>query len=157
GSGSNATYLSAPIEWYAGDWHFVGLTYSTTNSALYLDGELMTNSTAVTVLPGSNVLTNGFFIGSDSTGFAQARGLFDDIYTFSNALSATDIENIYGVQAYNFFLSPFNFSIGAAASSPSYTSGGWYAITGPGVLTWVTNVANCVSNANVWLTNVTAV
>jgi hypothetical protein len=159
-AGSQATYLSAPIAWNTNEWHFLGLTYSPTNSALYLDGELVTNGTAVTVFPGSNALTGGLFIGSDTYGFAQARGLFDDIYTFGNPLSETDIRNIYNSQYVDYLLNPYNYfmrpSIVSAPSSPSYTSSGWYAITGPGVLTWVTNMTSCVTSSNVWLTNITA-
>ena len=34
--GSQAIYLSAPIDWPTNKWHLLALTYSATNSALYL-------------------------------------------------------------------------------------------------------------------------
>lgn len=157
-TGSNATYLSVPITWNTNEWHFIGLTYSATNSALYLDGKIATNGVGVTVLPGASVLTNGFFIGSDKNGFAQARGLFDDIYTFGSSLTRTDMVNIYGSQAYDYFLNPYNIAtanIASAPSSPTYT-GTWDAITGPGFLLWVTNTASCTTSSNVWITNMVA-
>jgi hypothetical protein len=107
-TGSNAVYLSATIAWNTNEWHFIALSYSATNTALYLDGFLATNGAGLTVLPGTNVITNGFFIGSDSTGFEQSRGLFDDIYTFGNPIDADDAENIYDSQFYDFFLNPYN-------------------------------------------------
>ena len=43
GDGSTTTYLTAPISWTTNYWHFIALTYSATNTALYLDGALATN------------------------------------------------------------------------------------------------------------------
>lgn len=107
-TGSNAVYLSAPIAWNTNEWHFVALSYSATNTALYLDGLLATNGSGLTVLPSANVITNGFFIGSDSTGFEQSRCMFDDVYTFPNPITADDAENIYDNQFFDFYLSPYN-------------------------------------------------
>ena len=108
GTGSNAVYIFAPIAWNTNDWHFIEVSYSATNTALYLDGFLATNGPGLTVLPGTNAITNGFFVGSDSTGFAQSRGLFDDIYTYGSPISADDAVNIYYSQFYEFFLNPYN-------------------------------------------------
>lgn len=110
-TGSNAIYLSAPITWNTNEWHFIAMSYSATNTALYLDGFPATNGPGVTVLPGTNAITNGFFVGSDSTGFAQSRGQFDDIYTFENPIDADDAENIYDGQFYDFFLNPYNMRL----------------------------------------------
>ena len=44
GDSSLVTYLSAPIGWNTNEWHFVALAYSATNSALYLDGALVTRT-----------------------------------------------------------------------------------------------------------------
>ena len=57
-----------PISWTTNYFHFIALTYSPTNTALYLDGVLATNGPGVTVYPGPDVLTNGFIIGSDNNG-----------------------------------------------------------------------------------------
>src|SRR4029078_9647415 len=55
---------------------------------------------------------------------------------------------------------PYNFEMLSALpsgpSTPAYTSGGWYAMTGSGFLQWI-NTTTCASNASLWLTNVTAV
>src|SRR5258708_6172871 len=72
-NGSEAIYLSAPIAFTTNRWHMIALTYSATNSALYVDGALATNGTSLTYWPGPDVLTNGFYVGSDSNGVAQAR------------------------------------------------------------------------------------
>jgi hypothetical protein len=77
------TWVSAPISWTTNYFHFVALTYSATNTALYLDGVLATNGPGVTVYPGQNALTNGFYIGGDESGLYQGQGLFDLVATYN--------------------------------------------------------------------------
>ncbi len=75
-SNSVATiYVSAPISWCANSYHEVAVTYST-NSTLYLDGQFAASGGPVTIVPATNTWTNGFFIGSDSAGYEQFRGIF---------------------------------------------------------------------------------
>src|SRR6266567_8075406 len=59
GDGALTTYLSAPIDWATNVWHMLALTYSSTNTALYLDGQLSATGLAVSVFPGPAVRTNG--------------------------------------------------------------------------------------------------
>jgi hypothetical protein len=66
----------------------ISLTYSISNSALYLDGVMVAAGDAFSIRPGSDVLTNGFLIGSDSNGVAQAHGQFEDLSTSSYARDA---------------------------------------------------------------------
>jgi hypothetical protein len=76
-NGAGTNYLTCPISWTAGSWHLIGLTYTATNSILYVDGQFATNGIGVLYPPNQYVLTNsGFFIGSDYSGNAQARGEF---------------------------------------------------------------------------------
>ncbi len=97
GDGAVATYLSAPIDWGSNEWHMVAVTYSPTNSALYLDGTLAASGPGVTVYPGLDVLANGFVVGSDyETALAQARGTFDDLATYDFPLDAQTIASLYG-------------------------------------------------------------
>ena len=91
-SGTTTTYLSAPISWTTNYFHFIALTYSATNTALYLDGALATNGPGVTVYPGPDALTNGFYIGSDTSGVYQAHGLFDTVATYNYPLNSNDVQ-----------------------------------------------------------------
>lgn len=154
---NGSTYaLSAPIAWTTNRWHFIALTYSSTNTALYLDGELATNGAGLTFWPGYNVLTNGFYFGSDNTGVEQAHGMFDDIATYTGPLDAGTIEGAYDLYSIYFFLNPANFAnIMSAPSTPSSIPS-YDAITGAGYLQWVTNASSCSYSTNVWITNVTA-
>jgi hypothetical protein len=125
---------------------------------LYLDGKLAATGSNVTVFPTPNALTNGFFIGSGPNGFAQSRALFDDIYTFGNALSDTDVENIYNDQYFDIFLNPNNPSPHIGSAPSSATNGPIFnAVTGSGFLTAIsTNTSGCITSSNVWITNFTA-
>jgi len=159
-SGTLTTYLTAPIAWKTNYFHFIVLTYSVTNTALYLDGGLITNGPGLTVYPGPDALANGFFIGSDSSGVFQAQGLFNSVTTYNVPLDAGTVQQLFS-SGYNYYLmSPWNtamFSIVSAPYTPS-TSSTPDVITGAGYLQTVGSVTpNYSTNANtVWITNITA-
>jgi hypothetical protein len=96
-TGSGTNYLSAPISWTSNQWHFVALTYSVTNTALYLDGQLATTGAGMSIWPGSTALANGFFIGGDDYGLTQAHGTFDDIYTYNVVVDSGTISNTFSL------------------------------------------------------------
>lgn len=161
-SGTYSNYLSAPISWTTNYFHFVVLTYSATNTALYLDGALATNGPPLTVYPGQTALANGFFIGSDSNGVYQAQGLFNDVVTYNVPMDANTIQAIFNQEYAYYMMSPWNtamFKLISASSSPSFTATSYSAITGAGNLQWAGNAPVCVSGTNamqVWFTNITA-
>jgi hypothetical protein len=160
-SGTATTYVSAPIAWTTNYFHFVVLTYSATNTALYLDGVLVTNGSPLTVYPGPDVLANGFYIGSDSNGVYQADGLFNDIVTYNVPLDAATIQEIFTSEYTWYEISPWNsamFNIVSAPSTPSTNAVTPDVITGAGDLQWDGAVTPIYStNANlVWITNITA-
>jgi hypothetical protein len=156
--GSGATYLSAPISWnITNRWHLITLTYSDKNTSLYLDDELVTNGAPLAYWPGPEVLTNGFFIGSDSHGSQQAHGMFDDLTTYDYEIGYKEVESEYwwgNTWAYANPMNHANFSSAPSQPSAALT---YNAITGSGYLTPVsTNSAGCVTNSNIWITNVVA-
>lgn len=157
--GTGISYLSAPIDWdITNRWHYIVLTYCSTNTSLYLDGELATTGSGMSIWPSTSVLSNGFILGSDSTGLAQARGMFDDLATYNHALAASSINGEFVSRKIVYYMNPANpanlVSSGdyVPSSSPSY----YNAITGSGSLQFVGTAATCTSNTNVWITNVTA-
>ena len=160
-SSNFCTYVTAPISFTTNYWHFIAFTYSTTNTALYIDGELATNGPAITNYPGTEALANGFFIGSDSNGVYQAQGMIDDMYTYNTPLDPDTISGLFNEYNFYYFANPLNHAeIISAGSSPSTNSYQPDAITGTGNLQLV-GTGNCNYNATnpytVWLTNVTAV
>jgi len=160
-SGNYSNYLATPIAWTTNYFHFIALTYSATNTALYLDGTLATNGPPLTVYPGPDAMTNGFFIGSDSGGDYQAHGLFNNVVTYAVPLDEATIQQIFNWEYIYYAINPNNVAmsrISSASSTPSYTPA-YNAITGQGGLLFVTNTADCVSGTNafqVWMTNITA-
>jgi hypothetical protein len=149
------TWVSAPVSWTTNYFHFVALTYSATNTALYLDGVLATNGPGVTVYPGQNALTNGFYIGSDESGLYQGQGLFDLVATYNYPLDSNDVQTIYQWEAPTYNINPFNavmFSIISAPSTPSYTPQ-FNVITGQGNLQWDGAASTCSYSTNIWITN----
>jgi hypothetical protein len=159
-SSSLTTYFSAPISWTTNYFHFVAVTYSATNTALYLDGVLITNGPGVTVYPGLDVLTNGFIIGSDNTGLYQANGMFNTVETYNYPLNSNDVQTIFNWNYTMYEISPWNTAMANIVSAPSNpsTSPTPDVITGAGYLQWDGSVTPIYStNANqVWITNVTA-
>jgi len=159
-SSSITTYLSVPIAWTTNYFHFVALTYSATNTALYLDGVLATNGPPLTVYPGPDVLANGFYIGSDSNGVLQAHGLFNTVATYNYPLDSNTVQQIFNWDYSIYMISPWNIpymdSIVSAPSNPSGSPAVYDAITGPGSLQLVSSASNCVTSSNVWITNVVA-
>jgi hypothetical protein len=107
-NGYSTNYLSAPISWNAGDFHEITVTYSVTNSSLFLEGQFVTNGPGITVLPSASVLSNGFSIGSDgnSTGFLQSRGVYNAIFTYDYTLDAATISNNYAYESQNVYPLP---------------------------------------------------
>lgn len=162
GDGAVYTNLSVPIDWATNAWQFVALTYTPTNLTLYTNGVLATNTPGLAVYPGLDVLTSGFWIGSDSSGILQMHGWMDDLYTYSYALDSTTVNNIYQWFYGLYVIYPYNnvmsdALIQSGTSSPAYVPQ-FDAITGQGNLTPIsTNTSSCVSSTQVWITNLTAI
>jgi hypothetical protein len=159
-SSSFTTFLSAPISWTTNVFHFVALTYSPTNTTLYLDGAFVTNGAPLTVYPSASVLANGFFIGSDSNGIYQAHGLFNTVATYNYPLDSNDVATIYDWEAGIYRMNPFNVAMAqifSAGSDPSDSPTVYDAITGQGALQLVGSASSCSDGAsayNIWITNV---
>jgi hypothetical protein len=158
---SNCYTLSTPIDWTTNRFHFIALTYSSTNVSLYVDGALATNDpTGLTVWPSQDVLTNGFYLGSDSNGVLQAHGWFDDLRTYNVSVDSDTINRYFNNQKFPYWMNPankgndFNIPSGVTAlvAFAPYTP----VFSGPGNLIWVTNASSCVTSSNVWITDVVA-
>lgn len=156
-NGASTNYLTVPISWTSNQWHNLALNYSSSNTALYIDGSLATNGPGMTIWPATNVLTNGFFIGSDETGAAQFHGRISAFTTYSYPLDANTIQAVFTLSS--LFYGFYDASVATLPSAPSTAVFGtnFEAITGLGNLIPVsTNTSGCVANSSVWITNVTA-
>lgn len=156
-AGDATNYLSVPIVWTTNQWHFIALTYSSNSTALYIDGNLATNGAGVSILPGTNVLSSGIYIGSDTNGNSQAHGIFDDIYTYSIPLNAGVISSTFDNEEFPFVVNPFNIlgnadAIHSASSAPAVVPT-FNAISGGGNLQTLILSSGCGNSTNVWMTN----
>jgi hypothetical protein len=155
-NGSQATYFSAPVDFKTNRWHHLAVTYDSTNCDLYVDGELVTNGLPIAYWPGSGVVTNGFTIGSDTSGLLEAHGMFDDVATYAYPLDAQAVAGEFFAGEVYFLLNPMNAANLTQAPSEPVTTPVFEAITGSGFLTPIATNATCVSSSNVWMTNVSA-
>ena len=155
--GTSAVYLSAPVTWTTNYWRWIALTYSSTNSSLYVDGTLLTNGPGVTVWPPQSVTTNGFWIGSRSDGSNVSRGMFDDLETFNYVMSPQTISNWFGSVGVSFWANPLNpANLATAPYDMPVPAPGFRAIMGAGYLHLISSATNCATNSNIWMTNVIA-
>ena len=156
--GDSITYVSAPISFTTNSWHLLALTWTSTNTALYVDGNCLSNGPGITVLPSMAVISNGFAIGSDAqTGLLQMRGAMNSLYSYNFPLDPGVIDGEY-VLGQVFYLHESgalgNFT--NAPYSPGYSQIIDY-VSGQGYLEVIgTNTTTCFSSSNVWITNVTA-
>jgi hypothetical protein len=156
GNGNETNYITAPFDWVSNMFHLVVLTYSSTNAALYVDGNLLTNGPGVSVYPSLEVLSNGMWLGSDSTGSNQCHGIIDDVSTYNFPLDAGTISGMYVMNEIYYFGNPANALISQAPSQPE-TTPVFEAISGAGYLVAIsTNTSGCINSSNVWLTNTMA-
>lgn len=99
-NGQSTNYLAASVQWYAGEWHSVALTYSPSNSTLYVDGSDVADGVGVNLFPSVAVqLATGFAVGSDSTGGNLAQGSFDELKSYNYPLSAGQIADFYNAES----------------------------------------------------------
>jgi hypothetical protein len=155
--GSGATYLSAPIAWnITNRWHLIALTYSATNTSLYLDDELVTNGLPLKYWPPPDVLTNGFFIGSDNQGSQQAHGMFDDMTTYDYEIGYKEVDSEYWWGNTWAYANPMNSANFTSAPSTSSVTPVYVAVVGQGYLTNGVAASPCVTDSKVWITNVAA-
>jgi len=96
-SGSNQVVFDVPIDFDAGDWHEICVTYCVTNCCVFLEGQVVTNTGPINYFPSESDCTNyGIFVGSLSTnGECQAHGQFQDLETYDSPLSAEEIAQDY--------------------------------------------------------------
>jgi hypothetical protein len=151
-SNSESTvFVSAPISWPSNSIHLIGLAYST-NSTLYLDGQLAATGGPVTIVPATDVWTNGFFVGSDASGSEQARGIFWNLEFYnSNCFDSywiNDFERPFFTHAWLFISNAYYASQGTQGGS-----GADFAAAALGSLVPLGGGGGCASNNAVYMTD----
>jgi hypothetical protein len=157
GGGTQTNYLTAPVSLASNIWANVAVTYSATNTALYINGILTTNGPGMSIYPGSTTLSNGFFVGSDSSASNQFNGVLDDLASFNIPLDSNTVFATYSIYSFAYYGAPLFYpSLTNAPSTPTNTPV-FDVISGPGILQFVSNNASgCITSSNFWITNVVA-
>jgi hypothetical protein len=162
--GMGNTYsLSAPISWTTNYFHFIALTYSSTNVSLYFDGQLATNDPGgLSIWPGSSVISGGVYFGSDTNGNHLANGLFDLVQTYDSTLDSNAVQELFDSQIIYYELSPWNIPYMTSAQANGLPEDFTNStipdvITGAGDLQWDGVAANCAYNANPYYVSITNV
>ncbi len=156
GNGNQTNYLSAPISWSTNQFHLLALTYSSTNTALFIDGVVAARGPGVTIYPSPEVLSNGFWLGSDDTGTNQCHGILDDVSTYNWQLDSNTISAEFVLNELWYLYNSMNVANIVQAPFTPEVAPTFDAITGPGYLSVVSSNSGCGNNTNVWLTNTTA-
>src|SRR5260370_22420069 len=89
-------FMRMPLNGVSNQWHQIAVTYTQTNTGLYIDGVCLgTGAPGVYFFPDAIARSGGFSIGSTMGGTNQARGQFDEIETFNYPLASADIASAY--------------------------------------------------------------
>ncbi len=154
-SNSAATvFVSAPISWPSNSIHLIGFEYLT-NTLLYIDGQLAGTGGPVTIVPATNVWTNGFFVGSDGYGYEQARGIFWYLEFCDSNFFDPDWSDICND---SFFTNSWlHLSNEFAAWQAAQGGGGAdFAPSSPGILIPGGSSGDCVTGTAVYMTNMSS-
>ena len=106
GSDDGWAWLDATIFWTSNQWHQVAVTYSPTNTVLYIDGVLADNEDNIATVPTLDYFT----VGNDYYG-DPAMGRFDELDTFDYPLSADRIAVDYLASGVSSNVISFSFSV----------------------------------------------
>lgn len=83
-----AEVLRAEINWSAGGWHQVALSYSEHGTEIVVDGALVATGAGLLAVEPK---ISGLVIGSDWQGMSVAGGTFDEVLCFAEPMSAEDV------------------------------------------------------------------
>jgi hypothetical protein len=154
GAGDAEVYASAPISWTSNAFHQIGVEWTEWDCEIYLDGALAATGDGVIYVPTRSTWTNGFFIGSDNNGYEQARGAFWDMITWTEE---------YG----GWYTNAWPYVSNTIATWQGTLGGGGFGgmmgmssgfgmmmgSIGVGNLTPIGSSTNCITGANVYITN----
>lgn len=87
--------LQATVQWAAGDWHMLALSYTPTNTSLVIDGVTAATGLPFLSMPAQTRITAAIALGSTVTGDAPGQGQFDEVSGLGPAWQSTDFAFYY--------------------------------------------------------------
>lgn len=152
--------LSCGVEWAAGDWHLVALTYTATNTALFLDAELAASGAGLPAVPTNALPLSVLALGSGIDGTQTAEGQFEEFTASSRIATAASLQNYWAICFPLATLGPVSLEEDEARQQFISLSRGLglrtsfaLAGTGPSCL----DASLCGHGGQVYLTNLTSV
>jgi hypothetical protein len=94
-------YVEAPIaDWKAGNWYHLVLNYSSSETALFVNGKMSGRGSGLTTVPEAKVLAaEGFCVGSSPDGVNVIAGAFDEVRILAAPMSPEQIAARYSTLA----------------------------------------------------------
>ena len=90
-----ADLLQATVEWTAGEWHMLALSYTPTNTTLVIDGVVASTGAPVLPMPAQSRAAAVLALGSTVAGDAPAQGEFDEVAGLGPAWRPADLAFYY--------------------------------------------------------------
>jgi hypothetical protein len=94
-NGVQTNMLQAQVQFNSHTWYQIVLTYSTQQTALYIDGQILVTNVGLAYFPSNSIVQQGFNLGCNWDGTGQANGRFDELQTFNYVLSGTQVSSNY--------------------------------------------------------------
>lgn len=81
------------IDWCAGEWHQVAISWSSSGVVLHVDGKEAAEGLGVVLFPPAALgAASGFCLGSDVNGNHLAQGQFEELTSFARVCSDSELE-----------------------------------------------------------------
>jgi hypothetical protein len=87
--------ISRTINWIAGNWYQVALTYSPSGSCLYVNGSPLGSAGPAPAVYPNEPAGSAFCLGADGTNGSPAKGVFDELETFNHPVANQAILDAY--------------------------------------------------------------
>ncbi len=96
---TNGTYL-VPVAantsgWVSNNWYQIALTYTSTNSAIYINGQVAATGSGVTVWANAAIRSQGIEVGTGYAFWGAMGGSMDELETFNFPLTANQVLTDY--------------------------------------------------------------
>ncbi|MEN9678618.1 MAG: hypothetical protein RIS76_4514, partial [Verrucomicrobiota bacterium] len=96
--GQQVTWLRTPVAFTSNRWTHLALTWTPTNSSLFVNGLKVTNGTGVTHWPAlAERVSDGWGVGGDRSGQLRIRGDLDTVFTANHPLPPDEIRQQFNV------------------------------------------------------------
>ena len=149
--------LKEEIDWRAGAWHLVTLNYGPKGTALFIDGELAAQGAGTVSVPSS---VGALVVGSTLRGTEVAEGEFEEMAAFARPLTQQKISFYLGSTSNQAALGAITPEEDQAQREASAKRRAEREAEGEGggshLLRMLGGTSQCLSNVQVFITNVVA-